>query len=125
MRKAWLSANPPWHNASMKRGVRIGLALGISILLGTATIAWHSRPSARGPVVTAAEFQRIVSGMTYDECVAIIGSPGTPYGATGPSTEPSESTEWVSYLWTNSRDSSAEISFFRGGVESKREHALP
>ena len=100
-------------------------ALLVCLLLGIALPRlWLDGEGDPSPVITLDEFDRIADGMSYEECVAIIGAAGTAYGATTAYSTPSEEAEWISYVWTNARDSSAEVSFYYGEVESKRAHGL-
>ncbi len=76
------------------------------------------------PIVTREEFNRIETGMTYGQCVAIIGAAGTPYGSSREPGETGDQLEWITYRWGNEDDSYAHISFHYGRVDRKREFNL-
>jgi len=76
-------------------------------------------------VITAEEFDRILPGMSYDDCVRIIGATGTPFGASNEPGAEADSPEWVSYSWRNHADSYAYISFEKGRVDRKQAVNLP
>lgn len=105
------------------RIVVIGLVVAIAWVLIVASQfpLRHSRPAtapaADHPLVTWAEFNQITRGMTYEDCVHIIGAPGDAYGSSDAPSDHHASPEWVSYLWRNSPDSYAQISFHRGQAE--------
>lgn len=119
----------PMSNPPMSKPLKpIALSAAAALLAGALYTLWPTggSPSAPStPIVTAAEFDQIQLGMSYEDCTAIIGAGGTPYGASAPPEHAMANTEWVSFVWHNSRDSSAEITFNYGIVESKRAHALP
>ncbi len=77
------------------------------------------------PLVTWAEFNQITRGMSYEDCVRIIGAPGDAYGSSGAPADHHDSPEWVSYIWRNSPDSYAQISFHQGQAERLRAMNLP
>ncbi len=69
------------------------------------------------PLITWAEFSQIRRGMTYEDCVRVIGAPGDAFGSSGAPADHHDNPEWVSYVWRNSPDSYAQISFHQGQAE--------
>lgn len=69
------------------------------------------------PLVTQTEFSQIRQGMSYEDCVRIIGAPGDAFGSSGAPADHHDKPEWVSYVWRNSPDSYAQISFHDGLAE--------
>lgn len=95
------------------------LAAGWGLLLMSFAPQSPAKPQAPGPTVTRDEFERIGSGMTYRECVEIIGAAGTPYGSSSEPGEIGAHLEWITYRWQNDADSYAHISFHYGRVGRK------
>jgi len=72
------------------------------------------------PVVTADEFAQIHEGMTYVECVRIIGAEGAPFGSSNAPDPKGPWPEWISFEWRNGPESYVTVSFYRGEVERTR-----
>lgn len=107
---------------------RAGLAaLVFAAAWGILLVAPDSEPgSPRTPIViTADEYDRIELGMTYDECVAIIGATGTPFGASNEPGREADIPDWISYAWRNTPDSYAHVAFDHGRVDRKQAFNLP
>lgn len=83
-----------------------------------------SAPHARSPLISLEEFNRIRPGMTYDQCVKIIGAVGTPFGSSQEPGDEGEAIEWISYRWRNSPDSYAHVNFHFGKVDRKYAYNL-
>lgn len=77
------------------------------------------------PLVTLTEFSLIRQGMTYEDCVHIIGAPGASFGSSEATADHHAQPEWVSYIWRNSPDSFAQISFHQGRAERLVSNNLP
>ena len=114
-----------------RQGIHIGgicaAALLIAFTLLRPEIPISEDPPAEprgGPVVTLEEFERIEHGMTYDECVAIIGERGVAFGASTDATEPAPEVEWISIAWRNPDGAYVEISFNFGRVARKKSYDL-
>lgn len=112
----------------MRRFILTGLfLLGAWAVISVSGRDWSPAmgDSAREADITRDEFNRIEDGMSYPECVAVIGARGAPFGSSGePGIEAGKSIEWVSYRWNNASGSSAEISFNFGKVSRKRSFNL-
>jgi len=103
------------------RIIVIGLVVAIAWTLIVAQYpVRHSGPvqaPADRPLVTWAEFNQITRGMTYEDCVYIIGAPGDAFGSSDAPADHHAKPEWVSYVWRNNPDSYAQISFRQGQAE--------
>jgi hypothetical protein len=81
--------------------------------------------AAPHPIVTQDEFSQLRQGMNYEECVRIIGAPGNPFGSSDAPADHHAQPEWVSYIWRNTPDSFAQISFHHGRAERLASVNLP
>lgn len=117
----------------MRRGLRHALAVAALVLLLLLallhpSLPWWGAPTAapepKEPVITLEEFERVEPGMTYEECVAIIGASATPFGASTDASRPADSIEWISMRWQNPDGSSAELAFNYGQLARKRAYDL-
>lgn len=106
-----------------RRLIIIGFVAAIAwvLVLASQIPARRSGPNpaspAAHPLITWAEFNQIRRGMDYENCVRIIGAPGDAYGSSGAPADHHDNPEWVSYVWRNSPDSYAQISFHDGLAE--------
>jgi len=75
---------------------------------------------AAPPVVTAAEFDMIREGMTYQQVVGIIGAPGEQM-----SSSDIAGYRTVMYSWTNSSGSNMNAMFQNGKLIQKAQFGLP
>ena len=92
----------------------------ILVLAGQRAIRTETPRPARAVIVSAEEFARIRPGMTYDECVRVIGADGAPFGSSeSPERKPGH-PEWISFVWRNDEDSYVTVSFHNGTVERTR-----
>jgi hypothetical protein len=98
----------------------IGIVVGISGGGGTGL------PSLGEQVVTAEEYQRIQNGMSYQEVVAIIGSPGEEMGQNKIDGIPGvmDATTTIMYLWTNNNASSMNAMFQNDSLMQKAQFGL-
>jgi len=71
-------------------------------------------------VVTAAEFDMIREGMTYQQVVGIIGAPGEQM-----SSSDIAGYRTVMYSWTNSSGSNMNAMFQNGKLIQKAQFGLP
>ena len=91
------------------------------VLAGQRAIRMSTRPAAsEAVVVSAEEFSRIQPGMSYDDCVRVIGTEGSPFGSSSSPEVGTDGSEWISYVWRNDEDSYLTVSFHRGEVERTR-----
>jgi hypothetical protein len=92
----------------------------ILILAGQRTLRTSAPGRGHAVVVSAEEFGRIRPGMTYQECVSVIGAEGSPFGSSDSPESQAERPEWISYVWRNDEDSYVTVSFHNGEVERTR-----
>ena len=98
----------------------IGIAAGMSGGGGTGL------PSLGEQKVTAAEYQRIENGMSYQEVVAIIGSPGEEMSQNKIDGVPGvmDAITTIMYQWTNSNGSSMNAIFQNDSLMQKAQFGL-
>ena len=105
----------------------------IAIIIAVVATAWilvlaGQRASELGPasapgraaVVTTEEFEQIRVGMTYEECVRVIGAEGAPFGSSNSPDPHAPWPEWISFEWRNNAESYLMVSFHYGEVERTR-----
>lgn len=97
------------------------LAAGWGLMLMSLAPQHPPSSSDPTPVITRDEFNRIETGMTYQECVSIIGATGTPYGSSSEPGDAGADLEWITYRWGNNDSSYAHVSFHFGRVGRKHE----
>jgi hypothetical protein len=106
-----------------RRALVIAAVLGtawVLVLAGQRTIRVATQANEEPVVVSAEEFSRIQPGMTYEDCVRVIGTEGSPFGSSGSPDVDADGTEWISYVWRNDEDSYVMVSFHHGEVERTR-----
>ncbi len=107
----------------MKRRLAVIAAVAgtawVLVLAGQRTID-PPGPPAKENVVTTDEFAQLHPGMSYHECVRVIGAEGTPFGSSTAPAEHEPWPEWISFEWRNSPDSYVMVSFHHGEVERTR-----
>lgn len=120
-------SNATEHRAKHRNRLWVAIAIvgGVGVLL-LVPEGGLLRPAVNlhETVITPHEFDQIEPGMSYEECVAIIGEEGAPFGESTVSGAPGSEREWISYVWRNSPNSRAEISFQFGRVSRKRAYGL-
>ncbi len=92
----------------------------ILVLAGQRAIRTSPPTPARAVVVSADEFGRLHPGMSYEDCVRVIGAEGAPFGSSDTPQPHAGKPEWISYVWRNDEDSYITISFHNGEVERTR-----
>jgi len=101
-------------------GVVVATAWGL-VLAGQRTLQTSPVPVRGAPdVVTSIEFAQIREGMTYRDCVRIIGKEGAPFGSSNAPEPDAPWPEWISFEWRNGPESYAMVSFHHGAVERTR-----
>jgi hypothetical protein len=103
----------------------VALTAWVLVLASQRSFRPATRPAPAKPsVVTLDEYSRIAPGMTYEDCVRVVGANGTPYGSSA-SPEPGAAwPEWISYVWRNDSDSYVTVSFHHGKVDRARAFKL-
>ena len=106
----------------MKRRAAVIVAVAITawLLVLAGQRSMTTKATAVPAIVSAGELSRIHAGMSYEDCVRIIGAEGTPFGSSAAPEAPTGSSEWISYVWRNNADSYATVSFRDGAVERVR-----
>lgn len=77
------------------------------------------QPSFFSPVITSAEYQQLATGISYEEAVRIIGSPGEEVSRTDLA-----GTTTVMYMWKNTNGSNANAMFQNGKLVTKAQFGL-
>lgn len=77
------------------------------------------RVNPRGPVVTAAEYAQLETGMSYDDAVGVIGAPGEEL-----SSNELAGTRTVMYMWQNRNGTNMNAMFQNDSLVQKSQFGL-
>ncbi len=105
--------------AGFMSGIGAGLSGGLSPA-SNASRPSFPLPSATRTVVTMAEYNRLQTGMTYQQAVEIIGAPGEEL-----SRSELAGTLTVMYSWSNLGGSNMNAMFQNNGLVNKAQFGLP
>lgn len=105
--------------------------LGIGAVAASNTVDDDGRvrmPTFGGePVITLAEYELLVDGISYEEAVEIIGAPGAEQSSstTPPLPGHPNGMRTAMYAWTNPGGSNAMLTFQDGKLMSRAQFGLP
>jgi hypothetical protein len=99
----------------------IAVTAWILVLAGQRSLPTRPSPTPnRAGIITSDEFAKIRPGMSYQDCVRIIGNDGVPFGSSSSPDAHGDWPEWISYEWRNDAESFIRVSFHYGEVDRAR-----